>query len=40
MLSTDADIGYLIMDLDHEVSEEVYTSIAGLGTSIRTRRVY
>jgi len=40
MLSTDADIGYLIMDLDHEVSEEVYTGIAGLGTSIRTRRVY
>lgn len=40
MLSTDADIGYLIMDLDHEVSEEVYTSIAGLATSIRTRRVY
>ncbi|HET8936257.1 MAG TPA: phosphoglycerate dehydrogenase [Polyangiales bacterium] len=40
MLSTDAEIGYLIMDLDHEVSEEVYTSIAGLATSIRTRRVY
>jgi D-3-phosphoglycerate dehydrogenase len=42
MLSTDADTGYLIMDLDHdhEVSEEVYTSIAGLATSIRTRRVY
>jgi D-3-phosphoglycerate dehydrogenase len=40
MLSTDADIGYLIMDLDHEVSEEVYTGIAGLETSIRTRRVY
>jgi D-3-phosphoglycerate dehydrogenase / 2-oxoglutarate reductase len=40
MLSTDADIGYLIMDLDQEVSEEVYTSIAGLATSIRTRRVY
>lgn len=40
MLSTDADIGYLIMDLDHEVSEEVYTDIAGLQTSIRTRRVY
>jgi D-3-phosphoglycerate dehydrogenase len=40
MLSTEADIGYLIMDLDHEVSEEVYTSITGLATSIRTRRVY
>jgi D-3-phosphoglycerate dehydrogenase len=40
MLSTEAEIGYLIMDLDHEVSEEVYTSITGLATSIRTRRVY
>jgi D-3-phosphoglycerate dehydrogenase / 2-oxoglutarate reductase len=40
MLSTDADIGYLIMDLDHEVSEEVYVGIAGLSTSLHTRRVY
>lgn len=40
MLSTEADIGYLIMDLDHEVSDEVYKSITGLATSIRTRRVY
>jgi D-3-phosphoglycerate dehydrogenase / 2-oxoglutarate reductase len=40
LLSTDAEIGYLIMDLDHEVSEGVYTGIAGLATSIRTRMVY
>ena len=40
MLSTDADIGYLIMDLDHQVSEGVYTGIANLATSIRTRSVY
>jgi D-3-phosphoglycerate dehydrogenase len=40
LLSTDADIGYLIMDLDQDVSQEVFESIAALGTSIRTRIVY
>jgi D-3-phosphoglycerate dehydrogenase len=40
LLSTDAEIGYLIMDLDHDVSHDVYESIAALGTSIRTRIVY
>jgi D-3-phosphoglycerate dehydrogenase len=40
LLSTDAEIGYLIMDLDHSVSEGVFTGIAGLATTIRTRMVY
>jgi D-3-phosphoglycerate dehydrogenase / 2-oxoglutarate reductase len=40
MLSTDADIGYLIMDLDQDVSHEVREAIAGLETSIRTRILY
>jgi D-3-phosphoglycerate dehydrogenase len=40
LLSTDAEIGYLIMDLDQDVSHDVYESIAALGTSIRTRIVY
>ena len=36
-LVTDPHIGYLVMDLDHEVSTEVCDRIAALGTSIRTR---
>jgi len=40
MLSTDAEIGYLIMDLDHDVTSDVYEGIANLATSIRTRTVY
>jgi D-3-phosphoglycerate dehydrogenase len=40
LLATDAEIGYLIMDLDQDVSHDVYESIAGLQTSIRTRFVY
>jgi len=39
LLSTDAEIGYLIMDLDHDVSSDVYEGIAGLATSICTRTV-
>jgi D-3-phosphoglycerate dehydrogenase len=39
LLSTDAEIGYLIMDLDHDVSTDVYEGIAGLATSISTRTV-
>jgi len=39
LLSTDAEIGYLIMDLDHDVSTDVYEGIAGLATSIITRTV-
>jgi D-3-phosphoglycerate dehydrogenase len=40
MLSTDADIGYLIMDLDQDVSREVREDIAALETNIRTRILY
>lgn len=40
MLSTDPDIGYLIMDLDHNVSHEVRDAIAALETNIRTRILY
>jgi D-3-phosphoglycerate dehydrogenase len=39
LLSTDSEIGYLIMDLDHDVSTDVYEGIAGLATSISTRTV-
>lgn len=37
VLATDPTIGYLIMDLDQEVSGEVTERIGGLTTSIRTR---
>ncbi len=37
LLSTDPNIGYLIMDLDQDVSEAVHNAIAGLKTDIRTR---
>jgi D-3-phosphoglycerate dehydrogenase len=37
MLSTHADIGYLIMDLDGHVAHDVYQDIAALETNIRTR---
>ncbi|HEX6241093.1 MAG TPA: phosphoglycerate dehydrogenase [Polyangiales bacterium] len=40
LLSTDADIGYLIMDLDQDVSREVREDIAALETNIRTRILY
>ncbi len=40
VLSTDADIGYLIMDLKKDVSADVSAGIAALPTSIRTRVVY
>jgi D-3-phosphoglycerate dehydrogenase len=40
MLSTDADIGYLIMDLDEDVAQEVRDRIAALQTNIRTRILY
>jgi D-3-phosphoglycerate dehydrogenase / 2-oxoglutarate reductase len=39
-LSTDPDIGYLIMDLDQDVSHEVRDAIASLETNIRTRILY
>ena len=40
MLSTDATIGYLIMDLDSDVSEAVRRDVAALSTNIRTRILY
>jgi D-3-phosphoglycerate dehydrogenase / 2-oxoglutarate reductase len=40
ILLTDANIGYLIMDLEHDVSADVSRAIAALPTSIRTRVLY
>jgi D-3-phosphoglycerate dehydrogenase len=40
LLATDADIGYLVMDLDHEVSSDVKKDIAALDTNIRTRILF
>ena len=36
-LATDPEIGYLVMDLDQDVSVEVHERIAALPTNIRTR---
>ena len=40
VLSTDPDIGYLIMDLEQDVSQEVKRDIAALPTSIKTRILF
>lgn len=40
ILATDAHIGYLIMDLEQDVSAEVSRRIAALDTNIRTRVLY
>jgi D-3-phosphoglycerate dehydrogenase len=40
LLATDPDIGYLIMDLDQDVSGDVKRQIAALPTSIRTRILF
>ncbi len=40
ILATDAQIGYLIMDIAQDVSAEVSARIAALETSIRTRVLY
>ena len=40
VLSTDTDIGYLIMDLDQDVSGDVKTAIGELPTSIKTRILF
>jgi D-3-phosphoglycerate dehydrogenase / 2-oxoglutarate reductase len=40
LLSTDNDIGYLIMDLDQDVSQDVKKAIAALETSIKTRILF
>jgi D-3-phosphoglycerate dehydrogenase len=39
VLSTDANIGYLVMDLDQDVANPVCQAIAGLHTDIKTRIV-
>jgi D-3-phosphoglycerate dehydrogenase len=39
-LSTDTEIGYLVTDLEHDVSKEVCERMANLSTSIRTRILY
>jgi D-3-phosphoglycerate dehydrogenase len=39
-LSTDANIGYLIMDLDQDVSNAVHDAIGNLSTNLRTRILY
>jgi len=40
VLSTDSDIGYLIMDLEQDVSQDVKRGIASLPTSIKTRILF
>jgi D-3-phosphoglycerate dehydrogenase len=40
MLTTDADIGYLIMDLDQDVANDVRKAISALETNIRTRILF
>lgn len=40
VLATDPNIGYLTMDLDRTVSEEVRSALAALDTSIKTRILY
>ena len=40
VLATDPDIGYLIVDLDQDVSHDVKNAVSALDTNIRTRIVY
>jgi D-3-phosphoglycerate dehydrogenase len=40
VLATDPEIGYLVMDLDQDVSRDVKNAMAALTTSIRTRILY
>jgi D-3-phosphoglycerate dehydrogenase len=40
ILATDPDIGYLVMDLDQDVSAEVKKAIGALETSIKTRILF
>ncbi len=39
-LSTDAELGYLVLDMDKAVSSEVKVAIEALKTSIKTRILY
>jgi D-3-phosphoglycerate dehydrogenase len=38
-LHTDSEIGYLLVDLDQPITDELIASIQGLKTAIRTRRI-
>jgi len=40
VLQTDPNIGYLVMDIDKDVSHTVRDAIAALDTNIRTRILY
>ena len=40
VLATDPSVGYLVMDLDHDVSTDVCDAMARLATNIRTRILY
>jgi D-3-phosphoglycerate dehydrogenase len=40
ILATTSSIGYLVMDINREVSNEVRQQMAALETSIRTRVLY
>jgi D-3-phosphoglycerate dehydrogenase / 2-oxoglutarate reductase len=40
ILATDPDIGYLVMDLDQDVSNDVKNALAVLDTSIKTRILF
>lgn len=40
VLATDPDIGYLVMDLDQDVSNDVKDAVAALQTNVRTRILY
>jgi D-3-phosphoglycerate dehydrogenase len=40
MLATDPDIGYLIVDLDQDVSHAVKDAVSALDTNIKTRILY
>jgi D-3-phosphoglycerate dehydrogenase len=40
ILSTDSNIGYLIMDLDQDVSNDVRRSMGALPTNLKTRILY
>lgn len=40
VLGTLKDVGYLIMDVNKDMSEEIYTEISALASNIRTRMLY
>jgi D-3-phosphoglycerate dehydrogenase len=40
VLETNQDVGYLVMDLDRDVSDEVRARVSALDTNIRTRILY